>query len=318
MAQGSIVLNAQLQGVVEPILNEVRGFYKDNRPTQYDKVFQIVDGIDRQYQEYVYLSNLPVSNEKSPGSPTTYTGFFTHYITRAEYLSYSIGVPIARETLDDGEHVQFAKRYSGELMISAMERREIEAANVFNFSFNTNYTGNPGDGQSLVSTAHPMAVASAFSGTTWSNRVTNDPVLSQSSVEQAVTQINAFTDNAGRFINLQPKKLIVPPALSTQAPVILESYLRTGTGNNDNNPLHPLFNDGWMILQRLTSPTAWWIQTDLMDKFPENMGLFFAKRSDIELAMDPSFTAEALRIKNYDRFKALWHDARDVVGSAGA
>jgi len=316
MAQGSIVTNAQLQGVVEPILNVVSENYK-TRPTQYDKVFKIVKGVERAYHEEVYMTGLPVSSLKPSGGPTQYTSFSTQYLTRLVYQAYSLAVPISRESLDDGEHVDLAMRYSTELMISAMERREIEGANILNFAFNSSFTANPGDGQPLVSTAHPLAVASPLGGSTLSNRVAGDPVLSQTAVEQAVTQIYSFTDNTGRFIQLNPKKLIVPTALSLQAPVILQSYLRTGTNNNDQNPLNPLFSDGYVVMQRLTSPSAWFIQTDSMDKNPNNHGLFMAKRTEIELTMEPSFTSEALRIKNYDRFAFNWTEWRDIIGSAG-
>ena len=59
--------------------------------------------------------------------------------------------------------------------------------------------------------------------------------LNETSLEQAVIDIAAFTDERGLLIAARPRKLIVPPALMFVATRLLQTELRVGTADNDIN-----------------------------------------------------------------------------------
>jgi phage major head subunit gpT-like protein len=75
------------------------------------------------------------------------------------------------------------------------------------------------------------------SGGTNSNRPSTKPDLNETSLENAVIQIAAWTDERGLADRSKPKKLVIPPALQFVATRLLETNLRVGTADNDINAL---------------------------------------------------------------------------------
>jgi phage major head subunit gpT-like protein len=61
--------------------------------------------------------------------------------------------------------------------------------------------------------------------------------LNETSLENAVIQIAAWTDERGLLIAARPRKLVIPPALQFIATRLLETELRVGTADNDINAL---------------------------------------------------------------------------------
>jgi len=153
---------------------------------------------------------------------------------------------------------------------------------------------------------HPLA-----SGATGSNVLTTAANFSQTSLEQMLIQIRNATDNNGKRIRLVPKKLIVAPANQFQAEVVLKSALRTGTANNDINPVKSMgmLNEGTAVISRLTSATAWWVQTDA----PE--GLKLLMRRKMERSMEGDFETDSMRFKSTERYSAGFTDWRGVYGT---
>ena len=88
---------------------------------------------------------------------------------------------LTREEIEDNLYESVSMDRALSLKISMVETKETLGANVLNRSFNGSYLG--GDNVSLVSASHL-----ARNGT-WSNRLTTDANLSQSSLEQMVIQI---------------------------------------------------------------------------------------------------------------------------------
>ena len=87
--------------------------------------------------------------------------------------------------------------------------------------------------------------------------------LSQTSLEQALITIRQAQDSRGKKIRLTPRQLVISPANIMQAEVLLKSVLRAGTSNNDINPVKSTgMVDKAVAISRMTSPTAWFVQTD--------------------------------------------------------
>ncbi len=106
--------------------------------------------------------------------------------------------------------------------------KQVKAANILNNGFSSSYPG--GDGVALFATNHPLV-----SGGVNSNEPSTPADLNETSLEAAVIQIAAWTDERGLLIAAKPRKLVVPPALMFVATRILETELRVGTADNDIN-----------------------------------------------------------------------------------
>jgi hypothetical protein len=106
---------------------------------------------------------------------------------------------------------------------------------------------------------------------------------------------------------------VTGPSNVFQAEVLLNSALRTGTANNDINPVKSLglLKDGQANLSRVTSTTAWWVQTDA----PE--GLKLVTRRGLEKSMEGDFETDSMRYKATERYAFGWTDPRGVYGTPG-
>jgi hypothetical protein len=147
----------------------------------------------------------------------------------------------------------------------------------------------------------------------FSNQLSTAAALSQTSLEQLLIQIRNAVDNNGKRIRLNPKKIVAGPSNVFQAEVLLKSALRTGTADNDINPVKSmgLLSEGQANLSRITSTTAWWIQTDA----PE--GLKLMMRRGLEKSMEGDFETDSMRYKATERYDLGWTDPRAVFGTPG-
>jgi hypothetical protein len=183
------------------------------------------------------------------------------------------------------------------------ETLETVTANHLNRAFNGSYVG--GDGVALNSASHPVI------GGVQSNVLTS-AALSQTSLEQALIVVRQTADARGKKIRITPKQLVIHPSNMLQAEVLLKSVLRTGTNNNDINPVKTTnsLSDA-VVISRLTSPTAWWIQTDARD------GMKVLWRRRVEKGMEGDFETDSVRYKATMRFGSGWTEWRSMYGNAG-
>ena len=84
----------------------------------------------------------------------------------------------------------------------------------------------------LCATDHPT-----IGGPDLANELATAADLSETSLEQALIDIAAFTDERGLKIAVQGTKLIIPKELQFTADRILKSTLRVGTADNDINAI---------------------------------------------------------------------------------
>jgi hypothetical protein len=106
---------------------------------------------------------------------------------------------------------------------------------------------------------------------------------------------------------------VVAPGNVFQAEVLLKSVLRTGTANNDINPVKSigLLDEGAAVLSRLTNASAWWVQTDA----PEGMKLLMRRK--LEKTMEGDFETDSMRYKATERYQVGWTDPRALFGTPG-
>jgi hypothetical protein len=263
-------------------------------------------GIARDRHEEPVLSGFGNAPELPDGMPVTYSAGGVLYIKQYIYRQYGLAFAMTKILLEDGDHVRIGQIYSRHLAQSMVETKETLTANVLNRAFNGSYVG--GDGVALCVNNHPMV-----SGT-WSNLLTTAAALSQTSVEQMLVQIYQATDNSGKKIHLDADKLIVSPANAFQGETILKSVLRTGTANNDVNPIisRGMLAGGCKVVTRLTSNTAWFVKMGNVQA-----GLKLMMRRKLTKSMEGDFETDSMRYKTTERYREGWTDPRDIYGTPG-
>ena len=172
--------------------------------------------------------------------------------------------------------------------------------------FNSSGSYNGGDGQPLFSDSHTLV-----SGGSNSNVPTTPTDLNETSLENAVIQIAAWTDERGLLIAAKPKKLIVPPALQFTATRLLETELRVSTADNDINAIknNGSIPEGYTINHFLTDTNAWFLTTDV----PNGMKHFV--RTPLQNSMDGDFDTGNVRYKSRERYSFGVSDPLGVYGS---
>jgi hypothetical protein len=297
--------STDFRSIVEPILNECFDGVYDQRADEWSRVFREEDGIPRNYHEEPVLYGFGAAPQLPDGTPVTYQQGGVLFLQRYLYKVYGLAFALTKVLVEDGDHIRLGQVYARHLAQSLVETKELLSANVLNYAFNSSFPG--GDGVSLISASHPI-VNGVFS-----NQLATAAVLSQTSLEQMLIQIRNAVDNNGKRIRLTPKKIVSGPSNVFQAEVLMKSVLRAGTANNDVNPVQSLglISDGQANLSRITSSTAWWVQTDA----PE--GLKLLMRRGLEKSMEGDFETDSMRYKATERYTVGWTDPRGVYGTAG-
>ena len=291
--------------IVEPILNECFDGVYDQRADEWSTVFREQQGIPRNYHEEPVLYGFGAAPQLPDGQPVTYQQGGVLFLKRYVYNVYGLAFALTKVLVEDGDHIRIGQVYAKHLAQSLVETKETLCANVLNLAFTSTAIG--GDGVSLSNSAHPIV-----SGT-FSNLLNTSANLSQTSLEQMLIQVRQAVDNNGKKIRLQPLKLVVAPGNVFQAEVLLKSVLRAGTANNDINPIKSigLMPEGASVLSRLTSATAWWVQTDA----PEGMKLMM--RRGLEKTMEGDFETDSMRYKATERYDVGYTDPRALYGTPG-
>ena len=298
--------STDFRSIVEPILNECFDGVYDQRADEWSRVFRQQEGIPRNYHEEPVLYGFGAAPLLADGTPVTYQQGGVLFLKRYVYNVYGLAFALTKVLVEDGDHIRIGQVYAKHLAQSLIETKETLCANVLNNAFTGGATAG-GDGVALNASNHPIVNG------TFSNLLTTAANLSQTSLEQMLIQIRQAVDNNGKKIRLVPRQLVVAPGNVFQAEVLLKSVLRSGNANNDINPVKSigLLDEGAAVISRLTSPTAWWVQTDA----PEGMKLMM--RRGLEKTMEGDFETDSMRYKATERYDVGFTDPRAMYGTPG-
>jgi hypothetical protein len=280
------------------------GMEYSDYPVQHDKLFE-KGSSEKAWEEYVGTSSLGLAIVKPEGSAITYDAEKQGFTSRITHTVYALGFIITKEMMDDDQYMLVGERRSKALARSMRRTKEINGANVYNRAFNASYTG--GDGKVLLASDHPN-----IAGGTWSNILSTASDLSEAALEQAVIDIQGFTDDRGLLIATTVKSLIIPRQLTFEAKRILTSNGRVDTPNNDPNVLKMMGSIPEVIVnQYLTDADAWFIRTS-------ESGLHYLEREADSFAQDNDFDTSNAKFKAYGRYSFGWSDPRSLFGTPGA
>jgi len=300
------ISRAQLLKELLPGLNALFGLEYAKYGEEHKEIYE-TESSERSFEEETKLSGFTAAPVKNEGAAIAYDNAQEAWTARYTHETIAYGFSITEEAIEDNLYDSLSARYTKALARSMSYTKQVKAAAVLNNGFAATVTY--GDGQPLFSTSHPLV-----SGGVNSNTTATGVDLNETSLENAVIQIAAWTDERGLLIAAKPRKLVIPPALMFVATRLLETELRVATNNNDINALknNGSIPEGYTVNHFLTDTNAWFLTTDVPN------GLKHFVRTPLQNSMDGDFDTGNVRYKARERYSFGVSDPLGIYGSSGA
>ena len=284
------ISRAQLLKELLPGLNALFGLEYARYGEEHKEIYE-TETSERSFEEETKLSGFSAAPVKNEGAAIAYDNAQEAWTTRYNHETIALGFSITEEAIEDNLYDSLSARYTKALARAMAYTKQVKAASVLNNGF---------------SSAHPLV-----NGGTNANTPSTPADLNETSLENAVIQIAAWTDERGLLIAAKPKKLIVPPALMFVATRLLETELRVGTNNNDINALknNGAVPEGYTVNHFLTATNAWFLTTDVPN------GLKHFVRTPLQNSMDGDFDTGNVRYKARERYSFGWSDPLGIYGT---
>jgi hypothetical protein len=225
---------------------------------------------------------------------------------RVQAATYAAAIEFSREILDDIRDSQNSAALrkvttaSGALGRSGSLTPEYLVAQFLDRSFTSGYPVTV-DNVILCSASHVSPL-----GTTYSNIMATPQALSESALEDVMTQLRTTAASDGLLTPVMPELLIVPSALANVAEKLSRSDRTLGTANNDPSIVQKAAKH--VVFDYLTNQTRWFMKTDAINGFYwEWRQALTYERDNVALTMQAIFIAF---------FRAMWgaEDPRCVLG----
>ena len=306
------ISRAQLLKELLPGLNALFGMEYARYGEEHKELYE-TEKSERSFEEETKLSGFSAAPVKNEGQAIAYDNAQEAFTARYNHETIALGFSITEEAIEDNLYDSLSARYTKALARAMAYTKQVKGANVLNQGFNGAFPG--GDGVSLFGVnsggsrvGHPLV-----SGGVNYNSPTVAVDLNETSLENAVIQIAAWTDERGLLIAARPRKLVVPPALQFVATRLLQTELRVGTTDNDINAIknNGSIPEGYTINHFLTDTNAWFLTTDV----PNGMKHFV--RTPLSNSMDGDFDTGNVRYKSRERYSFGWSDPLGMYGSQG-
>lgn len=298
------ISRAQLLKELLPGLNALFGMEYKKYAEEHKEIFEM-ESSERSFEEETKLSGFGAAPVKEEGSSIAYDNAQEAWTARYTHETIAMGFSITEEAIEDNLYDSLSARYTKALARAMAYTKQVKGAAILNTAFSTTY----GDGVALCSTAHPLV-----SGGTNANKPTTDADLNETSLEAAIIQIAAWTDERGLLIAARPKKLVIPPALQFVATRLLETEKRVGTADNDISAIvsNGSVPGGYTVNHYLTDTNAWFLLTDVPN------GLKCFTRTRMSTSMDADFDTGNSRYKARERYSFGVSDPLGIWGTSGA
>jgi hypothetical protein len=305
------ISRSQLLKELLPGLNALFGLEYKRYGEEHKEIYE-VESSERSFEEEVKLAGFGQAPVKTEGSAIQYDVAQEAFVSRYTHETIALGFSITEEAFEDNLYDSLSSRYTKSLARGMAYTKQVKGAAIINNGFNSAVTY--GDGQPLfsgtsTSTGHPL-VNGAFN----QNRPFTAVDLNETSLEAAVIQIAAWTDERGLLIAAKPRKLVIPPALMFVAKRLLETELRVGTTDNDINALKSMGSipEGYTVNHFLTDVNGFYLLTDVPN------GLKHFVRTPLTTGNDGDFDTGNMRFKARERYSFGVSDPLGIWGSPGS
>ena len=307
------ISRAQLLKELLPGLNALFGMEYARYGEEHKEIYE-TEKSERSFEEETKLAGFASAPVKNEGQAIAYDNAQEAFTARYNHETIALGFSITEEAVEDNLYDSLSARYTKSLARAMAYTKQVKAASVINNGFNGSYLGGDGvtlfgNNSSSTRVGHPLV-----SGGVNYNSPTTGVDLNETSLENAVIQIAAWTDERGLLIAAKPRKMVVPPALMFVAKRLLDTELRVGTTDNDINALKQMgaIPEGYTVNHFLTDTNGWYLITDV----PNGMKHF--ERIALQNSMDGDFDTGNVRYKARERYSFGWSDPLGMWGSAGA
>ena len=308
------ISRAQMLKELLPGLNALFGLEYEKYEDEHTMIYES-ESSDRSFEEEVKLSGFGAAPVKAEGSAISYDSAQESFTARYNHETVAMGFSITEEAMEDNLYDSLSARYTKALARGMAYTKQVKSAFPLNNGFSNAFQS--GDGVNLFTAAgdgvaggngHPLV-----NGGTNSNRPVTAADLNEVSLEDAVINIAAYTDERGLLIAARPRRLIVPPALMFVATRLLETEGRVGTADNDINALrnNGSIPEGYSVNHYLTDSNAFFLITDI----PNGMKHF--ERTPLETSMEGDFDTGNVRYKARERYSFGVSDPLGIYGSPG-
>ena len=297
----------QLVKELEPGLNALFGLEYKRYENQSSEIY-VTESSDRAFEEEVMLGGFAQAKVKPEGSAVSFDSAQETFTARYTMETIALAFAITEEAIEDNLYDRLASRYTKALARSMANTKQVKAVNPLIQGLPTTDGYDSGDGVSLFNTAHPTIAG------TFQNTLTTQSDLNETSLEQALIDIAAMTDERGLKVAAKGVKMIIPSQLQFTAERLMKSQGRVGTADNDINAIVSMgmIPQGYRVNNYLTDSDAWYIITDV----PNGMKHF--DRAPLTTKMEGDFDTGNVRYKARERYVFGVSDPRGIFASPGA
>lgn len=284
-------------------LNAVVGLSYNEYPDLWPDIF-VESPSEKAYEEDVMMAGLAPGQSKPEGASIEYDDMFETFVSRYQHATITKAVAITEEAVEDNLYLTMGSQISREIGRAMKTSKEINRTNILNYGFASTNPG--GDGVPLFSPIHPLG-----GGGVLSNMLATSAQLSEAALEQLSIQIAEWTNERGIPFRAMIKKLVIPTELQFVAARILMTPYQPDTSDNNINALFKLgtIRDGFSVNRYLTSPTQWFLITDVPD------GLRAFNRRSLKKGLEGDFETGNLRYKVSERYSQGWTNPRGASAS---
>ena len=301
------ISRSQLVKELEPGLNALFGLEYKRYENQHAEIYT-AESSDRAFEEEVMLSGFANAQVKGEGSGVSFDEAQETFTARYSHETVALAFAITEEAIEDNLYDRLASRYTKALARSMSNAKQVKAVEPLINGLPSTATFKSGDAVALFTTNHPTVAG------TFSNTLTTQADLNETSLEQSMIDIAKMTDERGLRVAARGVKMIIPSELQFTAERLMKSQGRTGTADNDINAIVSMgmIPQGYRVNNYLTDSDAFYILTDV----PNGMKMF--NRAPLTTAMEGDFDTGNVRYKARERYSFGVSDPRGIFDVEGA
>lgn len=287
-----------LQDTLEAIIDdETDGVEASAQFTKYCDV----ETMDKAYEDYLEMGGPGLASEVEEGTELPSVGIDEGFVTRYIARKFGLRMIVTEEAMEDNRYPE-ALNLAGRMKRCMWKTADIDAANLYNRAFNTDYVG--GDGVPLSSTAHTLP-----GGGTWSNQAATAFSPSRAALIVYSQQAREFPDHAGIREGYTVVGIDCPHNQKEVWQGIIGSPKVPESNNNEINVVKDMNLKLNAITHWTASTTAYCLRTDA----PEG-GLKWKWRRKPRARSWVDNSQEFMNHSNSARWARGWNDARGHLG----
>ena len=184
------ISRSQLVKELEPGLNALFGLEYKRYENQHAEIYTN-ETSDRAFEEEVMLSGFGNAQVKGEGAGVSFDDAQETYTARYTHETVALAFAITEEAIEDNLYDRLAARYTKALARSMSNAKQVKAVEPLINGLPSTATFKSGDTKALFTTDHPTVAG------TFSNTLTTQADLNETSLEQSMIDIAAITDERG-------------------------------------------------------------------------------------------------------------------------